>query len=190
MCVKMEKKKLLLHACCGPCSTHVIEILKDEYDLTLFFYNPNIYPKEEYLKRLDAVKKVSKDMSVPLIIEEYNPSIWENAVRGVEQETENGKRCEICFNLRLEATAEYAKKNNYDMFTTTLTISPYKNAETINTIGKSLEGEYGIEFLESDFKKDDGYKKSIELSNKLGLYRQKYCGCVYSMNKSIASPNE
>ena len=186
----MAKKRLLLHTCCGPCSTHIIETLKAPYDVTLFFYNPNIYPKEEYLKRLEAVKIVSKAMQVPLVIEEYNPSIWADAVRGFEDAQENGKRCEICFRLRLEVTAEYAKKNNYDIFATTLTISPYKNIDMINQIGKSLEGEYDNEFLQQDFRKDNGYNRGIELSKQLGLYRQTYCGCKYSLDKSIQSPNE
>jgi len=186
----MAKQRLLLHTCCGPCSTHVIEILKNDYDLTLYFYNPNIYPKEEYHRRLDTVKKVSKEMNVPLVIEDYEPGIWNDAVKGLEEEQENGKRCEECFNLRLEVSAEYAKKNNYDLFATTLTISPYKDAQIINEIGKRLEGEYAIDFLDADFRKDNGYQRSIELSKQMGLYRQKYCGCIYSLNKSMESPNE
>lgn len=186
----MAKERMLLHACCGPCSTHVIETLKPNYELTLFFYNPNIYPKDEYLKRLEAVKKVSKEMRVPLIIDEYDQYAWNNAVRGFEGEPEGARRCEFCFRLRLEVTAEYAKKHNYDVYCTTLTISPSKNASLINDIGRELQTEYYIDFLEADFKKDNGYQKSIELSKKLGLYRQTYCGCIYSMNNNRASPKE
>ena len=186
----MAKQRLLLHACCGPCSAYVIESLRPTYDVTLFFYNPNIYPKEEYLKRLDAVKKVSKEMRVPLVIEEYDQEIWNDAVKGCESDFEGGKRCEICIHFRLEVTAEYAKKNNYDIFATSLTVSPYKNAIMINDIGKDLDREYNIEYLESDFKQNDGYKKSIILSKQLGLYRQAYCGCIYSMKTNMESPNE
>jgi len=191
----MAKKRLLLHACCGPCSTQVIETLKPEFDVTLFFYNPNIYPQEEYRRRLSAMKKVAKEWKLSLIVEEHNPKIWMEYVKGAEKEPEGGKRCELCFRHRLEKTAEFAKKNNYDFFGTTLTISPSKDSTLINEIGKKLQQEYKVDFLERDFKKNDGYNKSVEFSKNLGLYRQKYCGCEYSMNiysisSNEASPNE
>ena len=173
-------KKLLLHVCCAPCSTHVIEELKKEYKITLFFYNPNIEPVEEYQKRLEAAESLAKYLDIEIIAWDYDNIEWHNAVKGHENDQEGGERCNICFRFRLEKTAEFAKENNFDLFAATLTVSPYKNAEEINKIGKELANKYDIEFLESDFKKQDGYFKSIELSKKHNLYRQNYCGCLYS----------
>lgn len=183
-------KKLLLHTCCGPCSTHVIETLKNDYEVTLFYYNPNIYPKEEYLLRLEAVRKIAKITSVPIVIDDYNPEIWKKTIYGFENEPEGGKRCDLCMGLRLECTAEYAKKHNYDIFATTLSISPHKSTQKINEIGLKKQTKYDIPFLAEDFKKDSGFQKSIHISKQYGLYRQSYCGCIYSLNKSMASPNE
>lgn len=170
--------KLLLHVCCGPCSTHVINVLKQEYDVTLYFYNPNIHPKAEYEKRLDEAKKVADTMDLPLIEGPYDPEVWFDKIKGLEHEPENGKRCPVCFDLRLKKTAEYADEHGFDLFTTTLTVSPYKDAEKVNESG--LKFEIKAKFLGSNFKKKDGYRKSIQLSNEMGLYRQHYCGCVYS----------
>jgi hypothetical protein len=173
-------KKLLLHVCCGPCSTHVIEILKQNYDLTLFFYNPNIEPLNEYSLRLEAAEKFAAELGIPIIVGDYDSIEWHSAVKGHEQDEEGGERCSICFRYRLEKTAQLAKEKGFKLFTTTLTVSLYKNANLINQIGRELEEKYNVLFLESDFKKDNGYMHSIELSRKHNLYRQKYCGCLYS----------
>jgi hypothetical protein len=173
-------KKLLLHVCCAPCSTHVIEVLKKDYELTLFFYNPNIEPIPEYELRLNEAEKYAQELNLPLIIGDYDNIEWQNAVKGHESDKEGGERCNLCFRFRLEKTALYAKQNNFDFFATTLTVSPFKNADVINKIGKELEEKYKIEFLESDFKKEKGYMHSIELSKKHNLYRQHYCGCLFS----------
>lgn len=171
-------KKLLLHVCCAPCSTYVIEALKEEYEITLFFYNPNIEPINEYSSRLEAAEKFAEKMDLPIIVGDYDSIEWHNKVQGHENDEEGGERCGICFRYRLEKTAELAKQKGFDLFSTTLTVSPYKNTEIINQIGKEAGEKYNIEFLDSDFKK--GYMKSIELSKEHGLYRQKYCGCLYS----------
>lgn len=164
--------KLLLHVCCAPCSTHVIEELKKDYDITLFFYNPNVEPIEEYNKRLKNAEKLAKELDLPLIVGDYDNKEWHDAIKGHEQDKEGGERCNLCFKFRLEKTAELAE----ELFTTTLTVSPYKNHEIINKIGKNISEN----FLESNFKKEDGYKHSIELSKKHNLYRQHYCGCLFS----------
>jgi len=175
------KQKLLLHVCCAPCSTHVINELKKDYALTLYFFNPNIHKEDEYKKRLNEVKKLALKLNLPLLIGKYNIDKWFNATKGQEKEKEGGKRCSTCFFLRLDNAAKAAKKNKFNSFTTTLTVSPYKNSTVINLIGKRLKDKYNINFLEADFKKQDGYKKSIELSKKYNLYRQNYCGCLYSI---------
>ena len=180
------KRKLLLHSCCGPCSSYVITYLKDHFDITVLYYNPNIYPYEEYLKRkeeqikvITELKKISKN-NIDIMDCDYDNNKYEEKIKGLENEPEKGKRCEICYKIRIEKTANEAKKNNYDYFCTTLSVSPYKNATLINKIGKELEDIYKIKWLYSDFKKNDGYKKSIILSKKYNLYRQNYCGCIYS----------
>ena len=173
-------KKLLLHVCCAPCSTHVIEVLKKEYELTLFFYNPNVEPINEYSLRLEAAEKYAEEIGIPIIVGDYDSIEWHNAVKGHENDSEGGERCGICFRYRLEKTAELAKQKGFELFTTTLTVSPYKNAELINQIGKEFAEKYGVEFLESDFKKENGYIHSIELSKEHDLYRQDYCGCLWS----------
>jgi len=166
--------KLLLHVCCAPCSTHVIKELKKEYEITLFFYNPCIEPINEYELRLQAAEKLAKELNLPIIIGDYDNIEFHNIVKGHENDEEGGERCSICFRQRLKKTAEKTDELNFDLFTTTLTVSPYKNAEIINQIGKSISPK----FLETDFKK--GYHNSIELSKKHDLYRQNYCGCLYS----------
>jgi len=175
------KQDLLLHVCCAPCSTHVINELKKDYNLTLYFYNPNIHKEDEYKKRLNEVKKIALKLKLPLITGKYNISKWFEATKGQEKEKEGGKRCSTCFYLRLAEAAKAAKKNNFHSFTTTLTVSPYKNSKIINLIGKRLKEKYNVNYLDSNFKKQDGYKKSIELSKKYKLYRQSYCGCLYSI---------
>ena len=171
------KKSLLLHSCCGPCSTAVIERLKDFFDITVFFYNPNIHDKQEYLKRLTEQKKVCEFFNLPLIEGEYDDFNFFSLVSGREADKEGGERCHICYAMRLKRTLQMAKELNFDFFTTTLTVSPLKNAEYINGIGLALDNQ---RFLVSDFKKDNGYLRSIELSKNLGLYRQNYCGCKFS----------
>lgn len=173
-------KNMLLHVCCAPCSTHAIEELRKENNITLFFYNPNIEPIKEYELRFKEAERYSEEMKIPLIVVDYGNTEWHEFVKGFEQEKEGGKRCKLCFRFRLEKTAQYAKDNNFDAFTTALTVSPYKNMEIINKIGKDLAEKYNIEFLENDFKKNNGYFKSIELSKKHNIYRQNYCGCVFS----------
>lgn len=176
--------KLLLHSCCAPCSSSVIERLKNDFEITVLYYNPNIEPIEEYEKRKTEQLKLLKILNIDYINIDYLNEEYKEAVKGYENEKENGARCPICFNLRLEKTAQIAKKNKFDYFGTTLTISPHKNAILINRIGTKIEQKYNISFLLSDFKKEDGYKKSIELSKKYDLYRQDYCGCLYSKVKN------
>jgi len=175
---------LLLHSCCAPCSSYVIEYLSNYFNITVYYYNPNIYPLEEYEKRkaeqiksLDQFKTKNK---LNIIDSDYNYNDFLKISEGLENEREGGKRCFSCYKLRLENTALKAKELKYDYFTTTLTISPYKNSFKINEIGNYLENKYQIKYLYSDFKKKEGYKKSIELAKKYNLYRQDYCGCLYS----------
>lgn len=175
---------ILLHSCCAPCSSHVITFLKEYFDITIIYYNPNIYPYEEYKKRKEEqirlLNEIKSKNKLNIIDCDYDNNIYEKTIKGLEQEKEGGSRCYKCFWLRLDKTAQIAKENNYDYFSTTLTISPYKNSTVINEIGKELETIYNITWLYSDYKKKDGYKKSIQLSKKYNLYRQNYCGCIYS----------
>ena len=184
-----KKKKILLHSCCAPCSSAVIMALMDYFDITILYYNPNISPKEEYLKRkeeqINLIKKLKNITDINIIDCDYDNEIYEKRIKGYEDCPERGKRCNICFNLRLEKTAEIGQSKNFDYFCTTLTVSAYKDAKLINEIGKNLEKKYRIKWLYSDFKKNDGYKKSIELSKKFNLYRQDFCGCKYSKRKNI-----
>ena len=177
---------LLLHSCCGPCSSYVLEYLSKHFDITVFFYNPNIYPEAEYFKRLDTQKQLLAKMPfenpVSLIEGNYDPETYLNAIRGQEEYREGGARCSTCFTLRLDKTAELAKTQNFDYFATTLTVSPHKNAQIINTLGYELSEKHGVSWLPSDFKKREGYKRSIELSAEYGLHRQDYCGCSFAMN--------
>lgn len=176
--------KLLLHSCCAPCSSYVIEYLSKYFDITIFYYNPNISPISEYLKRKEEqirlINSIDTINKLNIIDCDYDNDIYENKIRGLENEPERGNRCFVCFNLRLDKTASYAKELGYDYFATTLTVSPYKNSSLINEIGLKIQDIYDVNYLVSDFKKKDGYKRSIELSNKYNLYRQNYCGCKYS----------
>jgi len=182
------KPSLLLHSCCAPCSSAVIERLSDYFTLTVLYYNPNIEPQEEYEKRkkeqIEFLKSF-KNGEVKFLDVEYDNSAFINMAKGLETEPEGGIRCHRCYLLRLEKTAQMAKKNGYEYFTTTLTVSPYKNAQVINQIGENLASEYEVKYLYSDFKKEDGYKRSIELSKKYNLYRQDYCGCNFSKRIGI-----
>lgn len=177
-------KTLLLHACCAPCSSYVLEYLSQYFKMTVLFYNPNIDETKEYKKRADELKRLINTAKyknkVDVIIKEHDPSIFYETVQGLENEIEGGKRCFKCYRLRLEETARFAKENNFDFFTTTLSISPYKNSKKLNEIGEDLEKEYGVRYLYADFKKKNGYKRSIELSKKYSLYRQNFCGCKFS----------
>ena len=179
-----SKKKLLLHSCCGPCSSYVISYLTKYFDITILYYNPNIFPYEEYLKRKEEqtklINEIDKINNINIIDCDYDNDYYNKCIEGLEKEPERGKRCKICYQIRMEKTAIIAKENKYDYFCTTLSVSPYKNSEWINNIGEELEKKYNIKWLYSDFKKKDGYKKSIILSNKYNLYRQNYCGCIYS----------
>lgn len=175
------KPKLLLHSCCAPCSSYVITYLYDYFDITILYYNPNIYPYEEYKKRKDEqIRLISNFKGVKIIDCDYDNDIYNEVIKGLENEPERGSRCTKCFYLRLDKTGEIAKKNNFEYFGTTLTVSPYKSARLLNEIGEVISKKYDIKWLYSDFKKNDGYKKSIELSKKYDLYRQDYCGCIYS----------
>ncbi|MBO4289012.1 MAG: epoxyqueuosine reductase QueH [Lachnospiraceae bacterium] len=183
-----EKPKILLHSCCGPCSTAVVIQLAQDYQVTVFFYNPNIGPREEYLLRLENQKKFLKEYDpdgtkgIGFIEGDYDDERFYEAVRGLAEEKEGGARCIECFRLRLSRTAELAAELGFDLFTTTLTVSPHKNAELINAIGEELAQACGVPWLNSNFKKKDGYLRSIRLSKEYGLYRQNYCGCIFSMN--------
>lgn len=180
-----NKPKLLLHACCAPCSSHTLLLLKDYFNITIFFSNDNIYPSEEFYKRLEEIKSfVEKiDNNINVIFDSYLPNDYYNAVNGLENLGEKSKRCYNCYKLRLEKTVKMAKNLNFDYFTTTLSISPYKVEKWINEIGYNLENIYGVKYLYSNFKKEEGYKHSIELSKEYSLYRQDYCGCKYSLEE-------
>ena len=195
---------LLLHSCCAPCSSHVMEYLREYFDLTVFYYNPNITVSEEYEKRLAEEKRLIKEYNrqvetmdfsgmhstaaarrIRILEAPYDPENWFSAVQGLEECPEGGDRCTVCFEMRLRAAAKAAagighSLGAFDFFTTTLTISPLKNAQKLNEIGQRMAEEYGVRWLPSDFKKKNGYKRSIELSRQFGLYRQNYCGCVFS----------
>lgn len=177
---------LLLHSCCAPCSSYVLEYLSAFFNITLFYYNPNISPKEEFDKRINELNRLVREMlpqsGIKIIEGKYDPETFFELSQGLENEPERGKRCMLCYRLRLEESAKQAKALGMDYFTTTLSISPLKNADALNSIGEALALTYGIPYLVSDFKKRNGYKRSIELSNEYNLYRQNYCGCIYSKN--------
>lgn len=189
---------LLIHSCCAPCSSYVLEYLSQYFDITLLYYNPNISPKSEFDYRVSELKRLVSEMSldkgINIVIPEYNDREFYDEVRGMEDIPEGGERCFKCYEIRLRKALEYARENSFEYFTTTLSISPYKNAEKLNEIGERLAGEYGgIKWLPSDFKKRNGYKRSIELSKVYNLYRQDYCGCVYSKaerDKKTAGTND
>lgn len=183
--------RLLLHSCCAPCSSNCIEVLSKCFMVTVFYYNPNISSDEEYKKRVAEQIRFIKEFDTPNKVEfiegDYEPDVFFKEVKGLEKEPEGGKRCFKCYELRLRKTAELAKAEAYDYFTTTLTISPLKNSVKLNETGLKLQEEYGVNYLLSDFKKQEGYKRSIELSKEYGLYRQNYCGCVYSRQQILMS---
>lgn len=172
--------KILLHVCCGTCALHPYFQLKKNFNVTFFYYNPNIHPEEEYFKRLDGLKLVSEKYSVDLLIGKYEVKKWFKLTQDLKEEPEGGSRCTLCFRTRLSKTAETAKKLGFNLFGTTLTISPHKNHKTINSLGAELASDRGIYFYQANLKKKDGFKKTIQLSKELNLYRQNYCGCIYS----------
>lgn len=187
-----SKPKLLLHACCGPCSSYVLEYLFKYFEITVLYYNPNIYPEQEYKRRLLELKNLyekfppAKEGNVRLVEDVYNPEDFYNAIRIKEQpdladEKEKGERCRRCYEFRLKRAYNYALENNFDYFCTTLSISPFKDAEKINIIGMHLDNGDSPRWLPSDFKKKGGFKRSLEISEEYGMYRQQYCGCIYSM---------
>lgn len=186
-CLENEKRvpSLLLHSCCAPCSSYVLEYLSNYFRITVFYYNPNIFPESEYTKRILEQQTLIGDMEfkhpVTFIAGTYDKERFYEMARGLEQVKEGGKRCMNCYELRLRESAEIARDGGFDYFTTTLSISPMKNAQKLNEIGLRLAEEYGVSYLASDFKKKNGYKRSIELSKQYGLYRQDYCGCEFSM---------
>lgn len=179
--------KLLLHSCCAPCSSYCIEYLSQYFEITVLYYNPNIHPETEYIKRKNEQKRLISEMQtkhpVTMLDCDFESEKFYLMAKGMEDCREGGERCFNCYRLRLEKTAEEARKHNFDYFTTTLTISPLKNSQKINEIGKETAEKYCIEWLPSDFKKKEGYKRSIELSKVFNLYRQNYCGCVFSQSK-------
>lgn len=179
-----EVPKLLLHSCCAPCSSYVLEYLSSWFEITDFFYNPNIYPEEEYRKRESELERLIREMPlrhpVSFRAGHYDPKVFFERVRGMEDLPEGGQRCRVCYELRLREAARMAAEGGFDYFTTTLSISPLKNAAWINEIGQQLEKEFGVRHLPSDFKKRGGYQRSIVLSKEYGLYRQDFCGCVFS----------
>lgn len=183
------KPKLLLHVCCIGCGAYVVRFLENtlRYKVTLFFYDPNIFPREEYIRRLEETKIIAKKFGVELIEGEYDHERWRTLTKGHENDPEKGERCSLCYEDRLEKTAALAKEKGFACFSTTLTVSPHKNAQAILSIGKRLEEKYGVQFLDKDFKKQDGYKKATALSKELGLYRQDYCGCEFSLRDRAKS---
>ena len=180
--------RLLLHSCCAPCSSYVLEYLTEYFDITVYYYNPNISPMGEYEKRIAEQKRLISEMkfknSVSFIEGTYNHDEFMSLTRGLENLPEGGERCSLCYEMRLEAAAQKAAEINADYFTTTLSVSPYKNTAKLNTIGLKLAMEYGVPYLVSDFKKNNGYKRSIELSTEYGLYRQNFCGCIFSKKEA------
>ncbi len=178
-----SRPKLLLQCCCGPCSSYVLEYLTEHFDVTVLYYNPNIQPREEYDRRLFWMRQVAARYPENVSVMEcaYRGEDFDAAVRGLEAEPEGGKRCTKCFELRLYETAKLAREGNFDFFCSTLTVSPHKDEQRLNEIGFKLEQELGVKWLPSDFKKREGYKRSNELTREYGLYRQAYCGCLFSL---------
>ncbi len=193
--LQTEKRvpNLMLHSCCAPCSSYVLEYLSQYFSITVFYYNPNITPRTEYEHRkaeqLRLIREGDWNYPVTALDCDWEPQAFSEIAKGLEQEPEGGRRCLRCFDLRLRKTAEAAKNGGYDYFTTTLSISPLKDAQKLNEIGEALAEEYGISYLPSDFKKKEGYKRSVELSQKYHLYRQDYCGCIFSKQEREAQKN-
>jgi len=183
-CSEARVPKLLLHSCCAPCSSYCLELLSEYFAITVFYYNPNIYPPEEYYMRVEEQARFVQEFparhSISFVEGSYDTARFYEMTKGMEQLKEGGERCFACYELRLRESCKYAKEHGFDFFTTTLSISPLKNAAKLNEMGGKLEQEYGMKYLYSDFKKQNGYKRSTEISNEYDMYRQYYCGCVYS----------
>ncbi|MBN2008974.1 epoxyqueuosine reductase QueH [candidate division KSB1 bacterium] len=182
--------QLLLQICCAPDASVVFERLRSSYDITGYFYNPNIHPKEEYDLRAEETMRLAEKMMIPMEPAPYDPQNWFAMTKGKESEPESGERCRICIWMRLEKTAQFASENNFNLFTTTLSVSPHKNADLINELGAEVSEIYGVEFLQANFKKHDGYKRSLELCRLYNVYRQNYCGCLYSKENLEAETDE
>ena len=188
-----EVPTLLLHACCAPCSSYCLEYLSQYFAITLFYFNPNIHPAEEYIHRVAEAKRLVAELPakhpISFLEGDFEPQRFYDAVKGLEAEPEGGARCRVCFRLRLEETAKLAKEKGFDYFTTTLSISPLKNADVLNEEGEKAGEKYGVRHLPSNFKKKGGYQRSIVLSKEYDLYRQDYCGCVFSKNEKPNTEN-
>ncbi len=180
-----KKKRLLLHMCCAPCAVYVVELLREEYDVTGFFYNPNIQPGKEYDFRVEELRKVAARLNWKVSIGEYDMMEWFRAVRGLEREPERGMRCSVCFRLRLRKAFELAREQECDIVASTLSISPYKNTKQVNAEGEALSREFGIEFLPENFKRQNGFTIGKKMAMELGILHQNYCGCVYSRVEKI-----
>ena len=184
------RPRLLLHACCGPCSSAVLEQLCQYFEITVLYYNPNTWPEEEYHRRGEELKKfvaAAHPLGVTVVEDHYDPQEFYTAVKGLENEPEKGARCTVCYRLRLEQAARYAADHGFDWYCTTLSISPMKDPVRLNELGTELGRQYGVPFLPSEFRKKDGYKRSLQLSAEYGLYRQDYCGCVFSKREREAT---
>lgn len=179
------KKRLLVHVCCAPDGIYGLDLLRDEYDPCSFFCNPNIHPAGEYSKRLEEARKVSRILGLPLIEDAYDHEAWESLTRIYKDEPEKGRRCDVCYAWRLKRTAETAAANGFQAFSTVMTVSPWKKAGVINRIGRMLGRGRGLEFVERDMKKNDGFRKSVELCRIYGIYRQDYCGCPRSLQEAV-----
>lgn len=186
-----QRPSLLLHSCCAPCSSSVLECLLEFFDVTVLYYNPNIFPESEFIKRQKEQERFCREFlpekKIGFVSLPYDEREFEERIKGLEKEKEGGARCSVCFLLRLEKAAQYASENSFDYFTTTLSVSPLKDAKRLNEIGKKLGEKYGIAYLESDFKKKEGYKRSCEISREFNMYRQDFCGCRYSLIQRIMS---
>jgi len=177
----MNKPKLLVHICCAADALYVLVLLKENYAVSGYFYNPNIHPFEEYVQRLEETRKVAQTLNVKLLEETYDDERWFKITQKFKEEPEKGRRCDICYAMRLEKTAQKASELGFDIFATVMSLSPWKKADVLNRLGRMFARKYKINFLEANFKKKDGFRKSVELSKSHGLYRQNYCGCKYSM---------
>ncbi len=174
------KPKLLFHVCCAPCSGFLSTKLGKDFNLTVYYDNSNIFPQEEFNRRAQEAKKFFESQKINFILAKWEHDKWLDLVRGLENEPERGKRCAVCYRYRLKNAVEYAKDNSFDVFATTLSVSPHKDSQLLSEIGRSLSQEYGVEFLDEDFKKNDGFKLAMEFAKQLGFYRQNYCGCEFS----------
>ncbi len=185
-----DRRKLLLHCCCGPCATAVYERLARDYEIICYWYNPNIQPQDEYDRRLEAMRQLAQAVGMELVVEEGGEEAWAEAVAGLEDEPEGGRRCDVCFAMRLERAARKADELGCAYFASTLTVSPHKPAAKIDPLGERAGKQAGVEFLAEDFKKRDGFKRSVQLAEEHSLYRQDYCGCIYSRNRPQKTTSE